>query len=357
MALKVMRAKKISGADYFIQGQKMPDTVWVNIDSDEFLNWAHDPDIVTKINADDLDISDATETAFANSKAVLYVQSIGGSVLDNDVCDRTGRSNGSLWKWNATTKIWEPKPETFRDIFNFGSDSSNYFKVKSVTYLLVDLYEFKGTNTQTPSFIKLMSTFKPDVGLAEITDITTVADVSGDLDGTYFEFSDDAGTVAFWFDIDDSGTAEPSHGKDRSVEITTVNTDDDANTVASKVQVAMDADSKFSATVVANVVTVTDASRGDRSNANKRTTGFTMNVTTQGVDLFTYDVKILDRDSSLTIVEKIGIEPTTSQVFEVVNLGSLANLSTGPAVWELQVKTLTASAGDEAWISYFDTGN
>jgi len=125
----------------------------------------------------------------------------------------------------------------------------------------------------------------PDIpGVAEVTKVTCVADVAGSLDGTYFIMSDDAGTVAFWFDHGDSGTPEPAHGADRAVEITTVTADDDADTVAGFVQAAIDADSKFGATVSGPDVTVTDASTGDRTDAVAGTSGFTMLVTTQGVD-------------------------------------------------------------------------
>lgn len=79
--------------------------------------------------------------------------------------------------------------------------------------------------------------------------IDAVADSSDSLDGKYFILPDNAGTVAFWIDTDDSGTSAPSHGADRAVEITTIETDDSASTVASKVAAAINADSKFSAEV------------------------------------------------------------------------------------------------------------
>ena len=50
--------------------------------------------------------------------------------------------------------------------------------------------------------------------------VTTVADVSDSLDGTYLTLDGFSGTWAIWIDTDDSGTAEPAHGKDSSVEIT-----------------------------------------------------------------------------------------------------------------------------------------
>jgi len=117
---------------------------------------------------------------------------------------------------------------------------------------------------------------------AEVTDITSVADSSDSLDGTYFTLYDDAGSVAFWIDTDDSGTAEPTHGAARGVEITTITTDMTAAQVAAEIQIAVDADAKFSAAVSGAVVTVTDAGTGTRANASAGTSGFTATTTIQG---------------------------------------------------------------------------
>lgn len=92
---------------------------------------------------------------------------------------------------------------------------------------------------------------------AQAETFTAVADVSDSLDGTYFILSDTDGTVAFWIDTDNSGTAEPSHGADRAVEITTIATDDSAGTVATKVAAAVNGDSKFTSSADSTTVTVT----------------------------------------------------------------------------------------------------
>lgn len=75
--------------------------------------------------------------------------------------------------------------------------------------------------------------------------VTCVADVADSLDGTYFVLHDSVGTVAFWIDTDNSGTPEPNHGCDRSVEITTIVTDDSLSTVRTKVKAFIEADSAF----------------------------------------------------------------------------------------------------------------
>lgn len=138
------------------------------------------------------------------------------------------------------------------------------------------------------------------VSVAEITDITvvggsvaqietftTVADASDSLDGKYLQLSDEDGTVGFWIDTDNSGTAEPagSAALDRSVEITTIATDDTDETVATLVAAAINADSKFSAAAVGAVVTVTHATAGAVADGadGAAPTGFTsFTVTTNG---------------------------------------------------------------------------
>jgi hypothetical protein len=75
--------------------------------------------------------------------------------------------------------------------------------------------------------------------------VLCVADVADSLDGKFFTLYDSAGSVAFWIDTDNSGTLEPDHGCDRSVEITTIVTDDNLATVISKVKAVVEADSAF----------------------------------------------------------------------------------------------------------------
>jgi len=132
-------------------------------------------------------------------------------------------------------------------------------------------------------------------GTAEISDLTTVADVGGDLDGTYFVLRERPtpttnGAVAFWYDVDNSGTTIPSGAQrvvdngGRAVEITTIVTGDSANTVASSTSTAVNADSAFSTSVSTNVVTITNASKFDAESPDVATSGFSVAVTTEGQD-------------------------------------------------------------------------
>lgn len=120
---------------------------------------------------------------------------------------------------------------------------------------------------------------------AEVTTITAVADVSDSLDGKTFILQDNAGSVAFWIDVDDSGTTIPAEASaaDRAVEITTIVTDDDAATVGGKLRTAVGADSQFSTSGADETCIVTDASTGTRGDADASTSGFTIVQTTEGL--------------------------------------------------------------------------
>ena len=104
------------------------------------------------------------------------------------------------------------------------------------------------------------------------------------LDGLYFTLQDAAGSVAFWYDVT-GATPEPLHGADRSVEITTVNAGDNADTVATKTAVVIAGDPAFaSATTLTNTITVTDLENGARPAASAGTSGFTVTENTPGID-------------------------------------------------------------------------
>lgn len=135
-------------------------------------------------------------------------------------------------------------------------------------------WRWNGTN------LSLSQTLKP-----EITNILAVADVAGSLDAKVFLLQDENGSVAFWIDIDDSGTAEPAAAlaADRSVEITTIATGDAISVVASKLATAVGADAEFSTVLDANDVQITDDKNGPRTAASDVDTGFTLTRIQKGL--------------------------------------------------------------------------
>jgi len=125
-----------------------------------------------------------------------------------------------------------------------------------------------------------------NTGLAEITNILPVADVSDSLDGTFLLLQDEDGSVAFWIDVDNSGTTIPAGASaaDRAIEITTISTDDTASTIQGLLVTAIGADSQFSAANGSgDSVDVTDAVLGGRPDASAGDTGFTVIEGTKGI--------------------------------------------------------------------------
>lgn len=62
------------------------------------------------------------------------------------------------------------------------------------------------------------------------------------------------------------------------------------------------------------------------------------------------DIKIFDSTNSLIIVEKLNFVPAVDGVFETLDLGTLANLPSAYARWELQVRISVKGSGKESHI-------
>lgn len=146
-------------------------------------------------------------------------------------------------------------------------------------------------------------------GKREVSSITTVADSSGSLNDTYFEFSApgaDEVVVDYyaWFNINSAGTDPAISGK-TGIEVAAA-TDATASAIATALQAALDADALLSASVSSNVVTLTNEYFGavteiaDGASATGFTlassvTGFggSLGATTGGVEL-TAEPQVVD---------------------------------------------------------------
>lgn len=126
-------------------------------------------------------------------------------------------------------------------------------------------------------------------GIAEITTITAVADVSDSLDGKYWLAQDVAGSVAFWIDTNNSGTTIPAGAAaaDRAVEITTIATDDTDVTIGGLLRTAVGADSKFTTAGAGADCIVTQVDLKALTDMADGDTGFGFVTDTQGSDLAT----------------------------------------------------------------------
>ena len=128
-------------------------------------------------------------------------------------------------------------------------------------------------------------------GVPEITNIVFVGDVGDDLNEKYFTITKQDTTdvvYGFWFDVDGDGGTDPnfSDAGITGVKITTVATDDDAQTVAGLVATAINDVTGFGAAATANthMVTVTNLTDGAVADATIGDAGVVVSVVVQGSD-------------------------------------------------------------------------
>ena len=121
-----------------------------------------------------------------------------------------------------------------------------------------------------------------DLGEEEITLFIATRDQFGSLDTLHTIIYDDVGSVAVWFDIDNNGSTEPAHGASRSIKVTGAIENDDPNAIAVAYHAVVNADSKFTATISSNRVTVTSIGIGERIDATEGTTEFDVSIVQQG---------------------------------------------------------------------------
>lgn len=120
--------------------------------------------------------------------------------------------------------------------------------------------------------------------------VETVADVALSLDGKYFVVDGDSGTWGVWFDVDNSGTAEPAHGATNSAKVSSIIEDDTAAAVANAIFVDLSNDTAFTAdfelfydsTVDDDLITIVDRFTGNRTDISAGTSGFTVAKTQDG---------------------------------------------------------------------------
>ena len=118
----------------------------------------------------------------------------------------------------------------------------------------------------------------------EITSVLCVADSSDSLNGKYFDIYGAGGKTEVWIDTDDSGTSAPSGSGSyaQTIEVTEIETNDSANSVAIAVAAAVDDHANFSCEVDGSVVKITDGANASRTDSSDGDTGFTITTLQQG---------------------------------------------------------------------------
>lgn len=166
-------------------------------------------------------------------------------------------------------------------------------------------------------------------GRTEITTATTVADINGSLNGTYFLVYDRGGAVAVWYDVDDRGTAEPYDAPAyKSIRVGTVVSNDTAATIATKTATAVNADAlaAFTVAAVSNTMTITSTFEQNVSpGITAGTSGFAVAVSQTGQ---------LNAPETITNPNGVSVFPlagnTVATIVSTVNAGEILQLVAYP---------------------------
>lgn len=228
--------------DYFIQVYRTKNTTAVagldlnDIDPGEEFNLVYEEGVTE--GQTEFIIEDIQSESFRDSGAPLYTNPLTGEGIINAnerppiATDIASFKNSAFY---ANTKRPHTTTTTLLSVTDFISGEST-FTVGNED--VAREYQFVGAIKQQDLKTRADDTSKQTVDI-------TILSTDGDLDRSYITLQDDVGSVAFWIDLDDSGSAEPSHGADRAIEVTDINTGDTLGQVGTKLYNAIIADSKF----------------------------------------------------------------------------------------------------------------
>lgn len=163
-------------------------------------------------------------------------------------------------------------------------------------------------------------TFYFVVGQTEVTNITTVADVSGNLAGKYFTLNSalNADQYYFWYIVSGIGTDPMVSGLTGiPINITTNDSADTVATITNNVINSLILD--FTSTVSTNVITVTTVGEGVTTAGNAGTSGFTVTVVQPGTGANASLNQVLLSNS---ISPATAVDQTAQSLVNIINLQS-----------------------------------
>lgn len=157
-----------------------------------------------------------------------------------------------------------------------------------------------------------VTTIADIVGTPTSYEIDTQADIGGSLHLQWFVVHDAAGSVAVWYDIDNTGAPAPAHGQDRGIRVANVVTGDSANTVASQTGLVLALDNAWTTGVIANQITLTSNVNGVLPAATGGTLGWTTatNAGTADASLDGLYFIIHDENGSVAVWYDVGDDGT-----------------------------------------------
>ena len=229
-----------------------------------------------------------------------------------------GTSTGNYYDY--TFSAGNLAPVQVGDILSISGGSgisnanSGQFRVEAKSGFTVRVIN-PSASTTSPGAQEVTSvtTIADVVGTPTVYTVDTVADVGGSLHQTYFIVDDAEGTVAVWYDVDNTGTPPPPHGADRAIKVASVLTGDSAMDVATKTGIAIALDNAFSVGVIGNQVTLTSNVNGSLPVPSAGTSGFTVARTVDGTADASIDGKffiINDELGSVAVWYDVGNDGT-----------------------------------------------
>lgn len=158
-----------------------------------------------------------------------------------------------------------------------------------------------------------VTTIADVVGTPTVYTVNTVADVGGSLHLTYFIIYDSQGSVAVWYDVNNTGAPPPPHGANRGIRVASVVTGDTATVVATKTGQVMALDNAYSIAVIGNQITATNVVNGSLPTPSNGTSGFTAARSVNGTADASIDGKyfiINDENGSVAVWYDVGDDGT-----------------------------------------------
>lgn len=198
-----------------------------------------------------------------------------------------------------------------------------------------------GITTNTYSFVE---------GVNQVTNVTTVADASNSLNGTYFliNSANDLRKYYVWYATSGGSIIDPAVSGRTGIAVF-INTNDSDAVVATETSQAINNFfiPDFTSTVASNVVTITNSDPGYTANPSAGTSGFSTSVVTSGVGQRASTNQVL---LSNQISPAKAVDATAQSLVQVINQNSssivnalyLSGAGTIPGQFSLQSRNLNA---------------
>lgn len=195
---------------------------------------------------------------------------------------------------------------------------------------------------QTYSFIR---------GKKEVTQVVTVGDTLGSLDGKYFYIYSGNDETAYVIYMQKIGASDSNPLVPNKIAIPVYyTTGDGANTIAALIRNTINGllSHDFSASVSTNTITITNVGYGYTTNASAQTSGFTVSTTVGGAgeSISAKEILLSDDDSPAIAVDKTArslIRVLNANTSEVINAFYLSTANTVPGRMFFESRELNES--------------